>query len=253
MINRAFIIGLLLLQSAVFLQGAEIVNRKNMRLDFGKARPFVRQKPFFEVDFGKNPGVWDMKSRYNYQNLLTLDTTGSLFGEKCFQVYRNNKAGIYTMWQISTKPFPCNVPAGPVVISVTAATSEDLEKIRFNDRPSEIVWCNGKGEILSTSPFVFNNFSREFAVSQTPGMAPAGAKSFIIRLGFTSPRINKGCYFAVKSVALISTAKKVEYVKSYSYETSILSAGNGKISWNASTPAGTSIRIAVSTAPHNRK
>ena len=39
------------------LQGAEIVSHKNMRLDFGKARPYVQQKPFFEVDFGKNPGV----------------------------------------------------------------------------------------------------------------------------------------------------------------------------------------------------
>ncbi|MBR2873688.1 MAG: hypothetical protein IKB99_09335, partial [Lentisphaeria bacterium] len=144
------------------LQGAEIVSHKNMRLDFGKARPYVQQKPFFEVDFGKNPGVWDLKSRYNYQNLVTMDTTGALFGEKCFQVYKNNKTGIWTMWQISTKLFPCNIPAGPVMIAVTAATSEDLEKIRYNDRPCEIAGCNAKGEVLSTSPFVFNNFSREF-------------------------------------------------------------------------------------------
>ncbi len=249
------VFNLLLLSAAVVLQlqGAEIINQKNMCLDFGKARPYVQQKPFFEVDFGKDPGVWDLKSRFNYQNLVTMDTAGALFGEKCFQVYRNDsKPNTDTWWQISTKSFPCNVPAGPVVIAVTAATSEDMERISSGGKPCEIVWCDGKGKILSTSPFVFNNYAREFTLSQTPGMVPAGTESFKIRLGFSSPNITKGTYFAVKSLALISTAKKVQYVKSYSYETSIFSAGNGKISWKASTPAGTSVKIAASTSPDNR-
>ena len=251
--NCCILFFLLTFFPAALLQAAGVVSSSDMRWEFGKARPYVRQKPFFEVDFGKNTGCWDLKSCRNYSNLVDMDPAGALFGEKCFQVYRKNpKSGTDTQWQISTKPFPCKVPAGPVIISVTAACSEDMEVIAANGMPCEIEWRSAEGKVLSRSPFVFNNYSREFALSQTPGTAPAGTKSFVIRFGFDTPNIVKGAYFAVKSLALISTAGKADYVKSYTYETDILSAGNGQISWKASTPPGTAVKIAASTSPHNR-
>lgn len=237
----------------VSLYGVEVESSSDLRWDSGKAVPYVQQKPFFQLDLGKNSNCWDLKSKTNYLDLVTMDPQGTLFGQKCFLVYRqDDKPSTDTFWGISSKPFPCNAPAGNVIISVCAATSEDMERTLYSSTPCEIEWRNAKGETLSRSPFYFNDYNRSFTVSQTPGIIPPGTKSFVLRLGMDTPNILKGSYFAVKSVSLISTAKKVNYVKSYTYTTGILSAGDGRISWKSSTPAGTSIKIAVSTAPHNR-
>ena len=251
--KRLFLLSALLLLAAVpALWGSAIVSSRDVRWEFGKARPFVQQKPAFAVDFGKNPDCWDLQSIKNYQKLVTLLPKGNYLGESCFSACRQKAGGNDTSWQISTKPFTCVLPAGPVMISVTAGTTEDMEKTLFSDVPSEIEWRNSKGEVLSKSVFYYNGCQKAFTICQTPGIVPPGCTGFVIRLGFGTPDLLPGAQFAVKSVALFSTAKKVDYVKSYTYETDILSSGNGKISWKASTPAGTAVKIAAATSPHNR-
>ena len=74
----------------VSLHGVEVESSSGLRWDSGKAVPYVQQKPFFQLDLGKNSNCWDLKSRSNYLDLVTMDPQGTLFGQKCFLVYRQD-------------------------------------------------------------------------------------------------------------------------------------------------------------------
>lgn len=244
----------MMLFSAVVVAGSlpagEYSLCKNMRFDRGKAVPFVQQEPFFKLDFGENPDCWDLTTCKNYAGLLKINPKGTLFGEKCLLVTRQKKnQAVDTAWSLSTRPYNCEAVPGPMFVTVVAASSEDLEKLRTVDYPCHIEWRDAEGKTLSCTPIYFAIDSKKYTEFQSKGIIPAGTSSFVIRIGMDTPNIGDGQFFAVKSIQLISTAKNLKYCRQYHFETSPMAAGDGKISWKAETPSGTAVKIAVSTAP----
>lgn len=228
-----------------------IARYAGLTFDNGKVIPYRQVDYFFEAGFEQRGPVWTNEHDKNYENLLIIKYGEEKFDKKCLMVLPGDrKEKKDTAWEVSSLKQNYTGKPGEFVLDAEVCTDAKMTNMRTNEGYStSVIWFDKEGKQICQEKVKIDGEAREFANTRGTGRIPKGAASYRITIGFDTPNVDPGEFFAISKVRLGRVRDDGSTVSSYWMETyPALLYDDKSISWEADAPAGSSIKMQISEA-----
>ena len=233
-------------------RGARFCRGRNIdcEADRGQAIRLARRwQPVAEWRFDRDPPDWQIK---NYQKALKIEVVSDAgFGQHLF-VHREEKE-IDTAFELVSPPIP--VVAGTLCrLTIAAAHTLDLSMARGHKDAcqNQILWRDRDGRALGSTPFRFGAAGDSWYDVSVESRAPRGATTAVVQIGFDSPNLFGSRQFRLRTVVWTAQPDPPQHVTDGELisrpQRLAGSAQQVRLSWQADTPEGTSVKLQVRSA-----
>ena len=206
-------------------------------------------QPVVEWRFDRDLGNWQIK---NYQNALKIEIADDAALGRSLFVHRDDKE-IDTAFELTSPPIP--VAEGTLCrLTIAAAHTLDLSMAQGPQgvvpEPDPLV--GSRRPRLGGHPIPFRRPQRLLVRRDRRVAALRGAAMAVVQIGFDSPNLFSSRQFRLRSVAWAAQPDPPQYAA----EGQMISrpqrmtepCEQGRVSWQADTPEGTSVGLQVRSA-----
>lgn len=207
----------------------------------------VWDRAFYD-DFEGDPADWSVT---NYENKLSIGLDAEGRTGRCLRVANLDASGD-TAFELTSRRFP--VTAGtPFRLQIQWRSNMSLTLLSGHKGlyMTQLQWLGADEQPTGSTPFVFGEGAGRWETLTLLGKAPETAVAAVIRIGCDNPNLSRGDYLSIEDVALDApTATPAHVLRGMMVSRPIrVDDGARHVSWDAETPAGTSITLHVASAP----
>ncbi|MBI2298055.1 MAG: hypothetical protein HYU66_03735 [Armatimonadetes bacterium] len=209
----------------------------------GAVRLARQWRQVFGEGFDAEPAAWAIE---NYQNKLQIARSpeGAL-------VAANRGATGDTAFELASPPIA--VRAGSAFrLTFRWRSSRSLETVSGHQGHylTELQWLDAGGREVAVTPFAFGRASDDWQPGRVDGTVPEGAQKAVVRFGFDHPNLENNQLLALDDVSLEQRVDGAFDARGTLLSKPLRAAGaERKVSWEADTPAGATVRVRVAGAP----
>ena len=206
-------------------------------------------RPVVEWRFDRDLSNWQVK---NYQKALKIEIADDPAWGRSLFVHRDDKE-IDTAIELASPAIPV-AEATLCRLTITAAHTLNLSMAHGHKGSCEnqIRWLDRDGRVLDTTPFRFTASSDSWYNVTVESRAPRGAATAVVQMGFDSPNLFGSRQFRLRSVAWDSQPDPPHYAADGEMvsrpQRMTGPCEQGRVSWQADTPEGTSVGVQVRSA-----
>lgn len=241
----------MLLIASVCAVAGSIVRYSGLTFDSERVVPYKEVDYFFDADFAEQGAVWSAEHDRNYKDLLVIRYGEEKYGRKCLCVLggdREKKSD--TAWEVRSAMQPYSGRPGRFTLDAEICTDVKTAIMRFNENYStSVLWYDKDEKLICQEKVKLDGEASAFETSRGEGRIPDGAANFIVTVGFDTPNVDPGEFFAIARLRLGRIRDDDAIVGNYSMETfPMLLENDMGISWEAETPAGTAVKMQIAEA-----
>jgi len=199
--------------------------------------------------FDRGLADWQVK---NYQNALKIENADHPGLGRALVVRRDDRE-TDTAFEIASPPVAV-VEGSLCRLTIAAAHTLDLGMAQGHGESfwNQVRWVDGEGARVGATPFRFTGAGDAWSEVTVETRAPRGAAAAVIQIGFDTPNLYGERQFRLREVAWAAQPDPPQFVA----EGELIARPQclaepcraGRISWQADTPEGTSVRFQVRSA-----
>lgn len=249
-------IGLGGLQAGLFAAAADRAARfctsRDIACDSGRDHAVLlarRWQPVVEWRFDRDVNHWQIK---NYQKALKIEIADDAALGRSLLVHREDKE-TDSAFELTSPPI--SVAEGTLCrLTIAAAHTLDLSMAQGHKGScqNQIRWLDRDGRALEPTPFRFAAASDSWYNVTVESRVPRGAVTAVVQVGFDSPNLFSSRQFRLRSIGWFAQPDPPQYAA----EGELISrpqritepCEQGRVSWQADAPEGTSVRLQVRSA-----
>lgn len=187
----------------------------------------------------------------NYEDKLNIGLDAEGRTGRCLRVVNLDASGD-TAFELTSRRLAV-APSAPFRLQIQWRSNMHLKLLSGHKGlyMTQLQWLGADEQPMGSTPFVFGEGTGEWETLTVLGKAPETAVAAVIRVGCDNPNLARGDYLSIDDVAFEAPTATPTYLpRGMMVSRPIRIEGGARdVSWDADTPAGTSVTVHVASAP----